>query len=405
MADAWTPRLNFNPLLPAFIANPYPTYDRLRREDPLHRGVNGSWCLTRYADVQMVLRDARFGRVGSESRLLEWFGRGPLQRSFSQWMLFKDPPDHTRLRTLVTKAFTPRAVEALRPRIVDIVNALLCPKLSAGRMDVMAELARPLPVLVICELLGIPPEDGARLNEWSDALAAALEMSLATPDSIAAGDAGAHGLTEYFRSLIARRRGDLRDDLLSGLILSEAQGDRLSEDELLATCVIMMFAGHETTINLIGNGLLALLRCPDQLRRLRDNPNLGRSAVEELLRYDSPVQRTGRIALEDVWIDDTLIRCGESVTVVLGAANRDPAQFRDPNRLNVGRCDNHHVSFGGGIHYCVGAPLARLEAQLAFDALLHQMPNLELATSLVEWQESRPNLRGLKALPITWCPT
>jgi pimeloyl-[acyl-carrier protein] synthase len=282
------------------------------------------------------------------------------------------------------------------------VDRLVTPHLRTGRMDVIADLARPLPVLVICELLGVPLEDGPRLNTWSDTLAAALEMSLASPKVVVAANEGAHGLTEYFRALVSKRREDLKDDLLSALIVAEEHDDRLSEDELIATCVMLLFGGHETTINLIGNGLLALLRHPDQLRQLRDNPDLSPSAVEELLRYDGPVQRTGRIAKDDVTIGGTLIRRGEGVTAILGAANRDPMRFPDPDRLDLSRRDNHHLAFGGGIHYCLGAPLARLEAEIAFEAILTRMPDLELETDAPEWQESRSTLRGLKALPVAW---
>jgi cytochrome P450 len=392
----------YDPLSPSFLEDPYPFYARLREESPVHFNSDGDgWVLSRYADAQMVLRDGRFGRTGFDSYVVMMLGPGPVEESFRRWMLFMDPPNHTRLRGLASKAFTPRAVERLRSGVQRQVDLLLDQVQQSGSADLIAGLAYPLPVAVICDLLGVPLDDLTTFHDWSDALARVLEIRYTPPEIIAAGNEAAQGLTDYFRGLIAERRGRPGDDLLSALIVAEEQGDRLSEDELLATCVLLFFAGHETTVNLIGNGVLALLRHPDQLARLRAEPHLIGSAVEEFLRYDGSVQRTARFALVDLEIEGVPIGAGQVVSVLLGAANRDPARFAEPDRLDLGRQDNHHLTFGGGIHYCLGAPLARLEAQLAINTLLQRLPGLELATDRLE---HRPNsvLRGLRSLPVRW---
>jgi pimeloyl-[acyl-carrier protein] synthase len=394
--------IQFNPLLPEFIVDPYPFYARLRTEDPVHRSPLGIWVLSRYADALLLLRNPRFGRANYDRLILERFGDGPLYSSFRRWMLFADPPDHTRLRGLVSKAITPRAVEALRPKIERLVDELLAPLIAGGRMDLIAEVAQPLPVLVIGELLGVGATEVAQFWRWSDALALALEIATATPEIAAEADEAARGLTEYFREVIDRRRGHPTDDLISALIAAEEQGSQLDQDELIATCVMLFFAGHETTVNLIGNGLLALLRQPDQLGRLRENPALMPTAVEELVRYDSSVQRTARTANDDLELDGKMIRRGEHVVALIGAANRDPDRFSEPDRLDLGRQDNPHLSFGGGIHYCIGAPLARVEASTALSALLTRLPNLALDPTAPPVWRQRSNMRGLQSLPISW---
>jgi cytochrome P450 len=316
-------------------------------------------------------------------------------------MLFRDPPDHTRLRGLVNRAFTPRAVEALRTHIDAIVQGLLDKHRGKPYFDLVSGFAYPLPVLVICELLGVPPEDRGRFSVWSAAIGQGLDnLGMGDPEVVRRGNEAAAGLTEYFRGLIHARRGAAVDDILHGLVAAEEQGERLSEDELLATCVLIFFAGHETTVNLIGNGTLALLRHADELARLRSNPALLPGAVEELLRYDSPVQRSGRAVLADVELNGIVLHQGERVNVLIGAANRDPAQFNDPDRLDITRSNAvQHLSFAAGIHYCVGAPLARLEAQLALGALLRFAPELRLATDNPAWRATFV-LRGLSALPV-----
>jgi hypothetical protein len=387
--------LLFNPLLAEFHANPYPFYHRLRREDPVHHSTLGPWVLTRYDDVELVLRDSRFGRAGFTPFLDTDEGRLPPS------MLFRDPPDHTRLRSLVSRAFTPRVIEAMRAHIQEIVDRLLERVRAAGAMDLIADLAYPLPVTVICEMLGVPVEDQARIQQWSTDVARSLDAIGMTADPQVAerGRIGRRALADYFRALLPERRRHPREDLLSSLITAEERGDRLTEGELLTTCILLFVAGHETTVNLIGNGVLALLRHPDQLARLRENPGLITSAVEELLRYDSPVQRTGRIPTADVEIDGRTIPKGSMVVAAIGGANRDPAHFPEPDRLDLGRPDNRHLAFGFGIHFCLGAALARVEGQVAIGTLLDRLPGLALATDTPEWRESSV-LRGLKALPV-----
>jgi pimeloyl-[acyl-carrier protein] synthase len=391
-------RVAFNPMDPAFVADPYPTYHRLHAEDPVHHSPLGFWVLTRYEDVVAVLRDPRFAKEAIAAVVAARLGRAP---AAPLSMLDRDPPDHTRLRSLVSKAFTPRVVEALRPHIQKIVDSLLDRVAGANAMDLIEDFAYPLPVIVICEMLGVPFEDHERFKQWGLDIARGLDSILLPPDSDVArrSDAARSALTAYFRELIAERRASPRADLLSGLIAAEEVGDRLREDELLATCILLLVAGHETTVNLIGNGTLALLRHRDQLRRLREDPGLIASAVEELLRYDGPVQRTARVSGEDVAIAGRTIAKGELVMPFIGAADRDPAQFPDPDRLDIARTDNRHIAFGWGIHFCLGAPLARLEGQIALNTLVRRLPKLALATDKPEYRESL-TLRGLSTLPV-----
>jgi hypothetical protein len=391
--------LSFTPLAPEVIADPYPLYHRLRAEDPVHQSPMGFWVLTRYDDVAGMLRDPRFGRKGFERLLEARFG----EARFDLSMLFRDPPDHTRLRALVSKAFTPRVVEQMRRHIEQIVDDLLDAVEPRGAMDVLSDFAYPLPVVVICEMLGVPAADRDRFRTWTADIARILDAIILPtgPEVIERGMAARHELVGYFRVLIAERRGRPRGDLLSELIAAEEQGDRLSEGELMATILLLFVAGHETTVNLIGNGTLALLRHPTQLRRLREDPSRLPGAVEELLRYDGPVQRTARISTVEVELGGRAIPEGSIVLGIIGAANRDPAVFPDPDRLDVARADNRHLAFGGGIHFCLGASLARLEAQIAFGTMLRRLPRLALATATLEWRPAAV-LRGLTALPITF---
>lgn len=391
--------LSFTPLAPEVIADPYPLYRRLRAEDPVHQSPMGFWVLTRYDDVAGMLRDPRFGRKGFERLLEARFG----EARFDLSMLFRDPPDHTRLRTLVSKAFTPRVVEQMRRHIEQIVDGLLDAVEPRGAMDVLSDFAYPLPVVVICQMLGVPVADRERFRMWTADLARILDAIIlpTPPEVIERGMAARHALVEYFRTLIVERRGQPRGDLLSELIAAEEQGDRLSEGELMATILLLFVAGHETTVNLIGNGTLALLRHPDQVRRLREDPSLLPGAVEELLRYDGPVQRTARISTVEVELGGRAIPEGSIVLGIIGAANRDPGVFPDPDHLDVARADNRHLAFGGGIHFCLGASLARLEAQIAFGALLRRLPRLAFATATPEWRPASV-LRGLTALPVTF---
>jgi len=394
--------VSFNPMDPEFVADPYPTYRRLRDDDPVHQSPLGFWVLTRYDDVVAALRDPRLAKEAIAAFVAARLGTTP-SAGTTLSMLDRDPPDHTRLRGLVSKAFTPRVVEGLRPRIQSIVDGLLARVARARSMDLIEDFAYPIPVVVICEMLGVPVEDHERFKGWGLDLARGLDAVLLPPDSGVAERslAARRALAEYFRGLIATRRASPRGDLLSALIAAEEAGDKLNEDELLATCILLLIAGHETTVNLIGNGTLALLRHPEQLRRLREEPGLIGTAVEELLRYDGPVQRTARIPSMDLTIGGREIRKGEMVMPFIGAADRDPAQFADPDRLDIGRSENRHIAFGWGIHFCLGAPLARVEGQIALNTLVQKLPELALATDRPEYRQSL-TLRGLKTLPVTF---
>jgi cytochrome P450 len=385
---------------PEFQDDPYPWYALLREAEPVQETPFGVWLLTRHADVTAVVRDPRLSNDPARSPLAEnpaRSGRGELDEGV---MLFLDPPDHTRLRGLVSKAFTPRTVERLRARVQQLVDALLDRAADRGRMDVVDDLAYPLPIAVICELLGVPPGDHVTFQGWSRQLAASLDPApLKTPERAAEVGAAAREFDAYFSDLIAHRRRSPGDDLLSRLIAAEQDGDRLSERELLNTGMFLLVAGHETTVNLVGNGTLALLRHPDQLARLRADPSLDRRAVDELLRYDSPVQITQRFTVDDYEIGGSTVPPGQGLVPLLGAANRDPAVFPEPDRLDLAREGaNRHVAFGGGHHFCLGAALARLEGEIAIGTLVRRFPGLDLAGPPTR----RPafTLRGLEHLPV-----
>jgi cytochrome P450 len=315
-------------------------------------------------------------------------------------MLFLDARVQTRLRALVSKAFTARVVEGMRPRAQAVVEALLNEALARGEMDVVADLAYPLPLTVICEMLGVPVADHALFRQWSADLVLTLDPIL-SPEVLAGANRATSGFAEYFRGLMAERRAHPGGDLLTALIAAEDEGRSLTEDELLSMCILLLVAGHETTVNLISNGILALLRNRDQLERLRAEPALIRTTVEELLRYDSPVQLTGRIPLEELEIGGKRIGKGQEVVALTGAANRDPAQFPDPDRLDLGRSENRHIAFGAGVHFCLGAPLARVEGQIAIGSLVRRAPKIELAAEELQWRET-VTLRGLKRLPVAF---
>ncbi len=394
----------FDPRLPEFHANPYPFYHALREKDPVHQSPMGFWVLTRYDDVVTSLRDPRYGRDGFAPLIEATYGPETAEGNLPRSMLMRDPPDHTRLRALVNKAFTPRVIEGMRAHIQAIVDRLLDKVQGARSMDVIDDLAYPLPVTVICEMLGVPLDDQNAIRGWSSDIARSLDAIglMADPDIVARGVAARRNLTEYFRRLLPERRQHPKADLLSLLIAVEERGDRLNEGELLAMCLLLFIAGHETTVNLIGNGTLALLEHSDQMARFKDDPALIPSAIEELLRYDSPVQWTARITNADVEAGGRKIPSGSMVIAAIGAANRDPSHFPDPDRLDIARADNRHVSFGFGIHFCLGAPLARVEGQIALGTLLRRMPDLALQTgATLDWRESSA-LRGLKRLPVTF---
>ena len=400
--------VQYNPSLPDVRADPYPLYRRLREEDPVHWSeLLDGWVLTRYDDVVAVLKDPRFSADRRRSRnryvqaqmAAEQENTGGGARADT--MLSTDPPGHTRMRLLVSKAFLPRAVEKLRPHIQEIADELLDPLRERGHLDILLDFAYPLPVIVIAELLGVPTEDRAQFKRWSDDVVATLGGTFDAPDLAERGTQSWGELSDYFREAIANRRREPGDDLVSVLVAAADQGDVLSEEQLVATCAVMLIAGNETTRNLIGNGMLALLRNPDQLEKLWQDPSLAESAVEELLRYAGPVHCTARVATEDIEVGGKTVEKGQLVFIMVAAANRDPAHFPEPDRLDITRQKNHHVAFGFGIHSCLGQALARLEARIAFDTLARGIPNPRLASDELEWGPSFI-LRGLKSLPITF---
>jgi cytochrome P450 len=398
-------------LTPQFREDPYQFFQLLREHEPVHHTPMGVYMLSRYTDASAIVRDPALSNNERNSDLYQAFaeanpehGPGPFDDEFGQAViLFLDPPDHTRLRGLVSKAFTPKVIGRLRPRIEQIVDERLeaVAARGDGRMDVVTDLAYPLPVVIICELLGVPPEDHATFQGWSSDLAHSIDPDpLISPEQQGRIMAAADAFLDYFRALIERRRRDPGDDLLTGLIAAEDGGDRLSENELLATGLFLLIAGHETTVNLIGNGTLALLRNRDQLERLRSDPSLDRNAIEELLRFDSPVTFTQRITLADYQLGDVTIPARQQVIPILAAANRDPEVFSEPDRLDLGRENaNRHLAFGGGHHFCLGAALARLEGEVAIPALVRRFPTVELDGT----PERRDTftLRGLTHLPVT----
>ncbi len=395
----------FNPLDPAFIADPYPTYHRLREKAPVWQSPLGMWIVTRYDDAHHVLRDRAYGKDYA-ANITRRYGpqilNEPAYASLSRTMLVLDPPDHTRLRGLVTKAFTARRVEAMRPRIRAVVDALIDRVQARGEMDVIADFAHRLPIIVICDMLGIPPEDQEQFFVRSRVNGRMVDPVPLSPDEIAAANANTVESNAYFDDLFERRRRDPQDDLTTQLVQAEEAGDRLTPEELRANVGLLFAAGHETTANLIGNGLLALHRNPDQWQAMKADPTLIPGAIEELLRYDSSVQMTGRTVQSDQELGGVKLEKGAQVVAFLGAANRDPAAFPEPDRLDITRHDVKPISFGGGIHHCLGAQLARIEAQEAFAGLTERLPTLTLPTKdAPAWRRSF-TLRGLTTLPAVW---
>ena len=397
--------LQFNPEDPAVNADPFPVFRRLQEEDPIHwsEGLK-SWVVTRYEDVRRIAVD----RELSADRVRPYFEILPseeqrrlrdLQHYLTLWAVFKDAPDHTRLRGLMNRAFTPRAVEALRPNIERIVDDLLDNIVERGEADFIANFAYPLPASVIMDMLGVPRADLAVMKLWSDEMALFVGIARATPDKYMRAQVGTREMAAYFRQLIAARRACSRQDMISALIAAEEQDQRLSEDEIVATCILLLFAGHETTANLIGNGLIALLGNPDQLAKLRARPDLAASAVEECLRYDGPSGALARLVGIAHEFGGRKLAKGDRVYAFMNAANRDPRRFPDPDRFDIERDDNRHLTFGHGAHFCLGAPLARLEAQIAFPRIFARLARLELATDRFEWIDSLA-LRGVKRLPV-----
>ena len=395
----------FDPLAPETLADPYPIYARLRTEAPVHHSPVGVWLVLGYDEAVRILRDHDNFSVDHSNRLDpgssgESLGPTSAERGMENIMLFKDPPDHTRLRGLVNRAFTPRVVDSMKARIVEIVDDLIDAVEERGEMDVIADFAYPLPVTVIAEMLGIPDEDREGFKRWSRQIAPILDPVISDEVFYQVAEAGL-GLAVYFDELVAKRREAPGDDLITELIHAEEAGDRLTPEELRATLILLLVAGHETTMNLIGNGTLALLRNPGEMERLRTEPALAKTATDELLRYDGSVHLTARTATSDVEIGGVTIAKGEMAMVILGAANRDPAQFPDPDRLDVGRDPNRHLAFSAGGHFCVGATLARAEGQVAFETLARRLPRMRLADPNPAYRATI-TLRGLQSLPVTF---
>lgn len=397
-----------NLLQPEIRANPYPLYHQIRTEDPVHWDEPmGFWVVTRYADLMTAFLKRRFskaqGMTAALNRLPETERETakPVYQVFSKQILYADPPYHTQLRGLVNKAFTPRIVERMRAHIQQIVDELLDTVQEDGRIDIIQQFAYPLPVVVITEMLGLPPEERDQFKQWSDDTIGAVGIVRREPSLM---EKARHSLAEfaaYIDKMYEQRRYQPKDDLLNALFNVEEEGNRLSREEVVANAILLLWTGHETTTNLIGNSLLALLHHPDQMQRLKNDPSLITNAIDEFLRYDNPVQIVWRVAAEDLELGGKQIKQGQVVNLILGAANRDPAQFSEPDRLDLSRSENRHTGFGAGIHYCFGASLARIQGEIAINTLLRRMPALRLETEMLEWQ-ANPTFRGVKSLPVVF---
>ena len=391
---------------PEVLADPYPLYRRLRTEDPVHWDpFLHAWVVTRYVDVATVLRDFSADRTPTPEQLtaMGLKALNPIADTMVKQMLFMDAPAHTRLRGLASSAFSPRRVEVLRDHIRGIAERLVDRVQAQGQLDLMAEFAAPLPAIVTAEMLGVPVEDHAQLKVWSADFAEMLGNYQHNPGRIPRVLRSLQDMTAYFRSAIRQQLTTPREGLIHSLATAEIQGDRLSEEEVIANCIITMVGGQETTTNLLGNGVLALLRHPQQLELLRADFSLMPSAVEELLRYQSPSQQTARLAPKDTELGGKLIRTRQAVIAVMAAANRDPERFPDSDRLDINRSDNRHLAFGWAAHFCFGAPLARLEGQIGLEVILRRLPNLALRPGPLVWRTNL-GLRGLTALPLTFDP-
>ena len=406
MSDVPTPLSAKEFFTPEFLRDPYPIYRRYL-DGPgvqflaLHGGV---WAAFKHADCSTFLRDPRLSAKRTGTLIDEFPAEkqeefAELARTLSLWMLFFDAPEHTRLRKLMNKGFSPAAIESLRPQVEKVVDRLLIPLRKNRGIDLLPQLAHPLPVYVIAEMLDVPESLHQQFVYWSNAIASLFGNPYRTLDDLVAAQQAIHGLTNYFREAVALRRKQKGSDLISLLMEIEEDGDVLTEEELYAQCVMLLFGGHETTRNLIGNGLYTLLRHPEQAAELRDHPELIRSAVEELLRYESPVQYTGRMVLEDFDFCGIQARRGQEIIFMLGAANRDARQFKNPDRLDLKRANNPHLAFGAGAHFCIGNQLARLEGQVAVLKMLQEFPEMRLVSAEPEWL---PNFsfRGLKTLLV-----
>jgi len=389
---------------PNILANPYPLYDELRTSDPVHWDPYlHAWVVTRYADVVTVLHGCSAIRSPTPEQLTElgMSELNPIANVLVRQMLFRDPPAHTRLRSLAAAAFTPGRVEAMREHIREITDSLIDAFISTGHMDVIADFANLLPATVTCELMGVPTADRHRLKAWSTDFSEMLGNFQHNPGRAARMLDVVESMTSYFRNAIAEQKDHPTTGVVRALLEAEVDGDRLTEEEIIANSIITMVGGQETTTNLIGNGLLTLLRHPEEFAELRADLSALPSAVEELLRYESPIQQTARVAPDGFLLAGKPIRPKQAVISVLGAANRDPVRFPEPERLDLRRQDNRHLAFGSAAHYCFGAPLARVEAQIAFSAIIRRLPNLALASTGLVWRRNT-TFRGLESLPVTF---
>lgn len=395
----WRSGVTYNPLSPPVYRNPYPKYAELREKDPVHWSpLMDAWVLSRYEDIDAVLRDHKRFSNDARNRIPSRSRRASIPAGNDPSMLFLDPPHHTRLRALVSKAFTPPAIEALAPRIRHIMSDLLDQIPNPQRFDLMQAIANPLPVIVIAELLGVSPADREQFKIWSDRRARLLEPTMTRQERQAAASAG-EDINAYFLEVIEQRRRQPRDDLISALVGVENAGDKLTQHELLEMLRLILIAGNETTTNLIGNGMLALLQHPQQMQKLRAAPDLITPAVEELLRYDPPVQINARSATQDMTLHGRPIRKGQGMILLIASANHDASVFKQPEVLDITRQASAHMAFGRGIHYCLGAPLARLEARIAIGMLLQRFATLDCLTDHPTFRDNVV-LRGLVALPI-----
>jgi len=391
------------------LQDPYPTYARLHKEGPLHFVDVGSkwavWSIFSHAECSAIAKDPRLSAKRAQQMLLALpLSRqsefSELARMLSLWLIFMDPPEHTRLRKLLNKGFSQAAVEGLRPQVEAIVDQMLKPLQPGSEVELMRQFANPMPVRIILEMLGIPQELRDTFVDWSRAIAVFRGNPNRTVEEAQAAQDALIELTEFFRKTVAERRRNKGNDLISLLIDIEEEGEVLTEEELYAQCIALLFAGHETTRNLIGNGMYTLLQHPQQTAELREKPEMIRSAIEELLRYESPVQFTARVLKEDIEVCGQPIRKGWTVLCMLGAANRDPKQFKEPDQLDLGRLNNQHLAFSAGLHFCIGAQLARLEGQIAIMNLVQRFPKMKLASPRPEWA-STFGFRGLRSLPVT----
>lgn len=388
-----------DPTLPGH-PDPYPLLHRLRTDDPVHFSafING-WVLTRYADAITFLRDRRFSRVAFLDKMRAKFGDQPILDLQAGELAFNDPPNHAMLKGLAAKAFSPNAIAAARPNLEARVEEVLDGLAGAGHMDVIADFAYPLPADAISAMVGVPRTDWAMLRGFVDGVILSRGI-VRTPAMMAEGDRSARQFFEYLRALVKERRARPQADLMSAMMTAEERGLRLTDDQVVTMAEQLFTAGHGTTRNLIGSALLALMQNPQEFSRLRENPQLIESAIEEALRYDSPTQAPNpQVATDDLKIGGRKISRGEVVTVLIGAANRDPAKFPDPDRFNVSRADGEHLAFSHGAHYCLGASLARLQAQIAVGAIVRRMPRLRLATDQLKWK-TMGRFRGLESLPV-----